>query len=136
MRCSSLGCALPRSGWLAVRPVRERRYPGTALARSILAIFGSDAPLFHDQAPTPEVLLVQNDRCSLGTVRPRNSYALNGYTNLRLGAELFDGNEECGFGQFAERDRTVLGVSWAGVIIGAAVPCWLRPAGRRTTLLR
>ena len=104
---------MPCSGWLAVRPVGERRYPGTALARSTLAIFGSDAPRFHYQALTPAVLPVQNDRCGLGTVRPRDSYVLNSHTKLGPGADLFHGSEECDFGQFAERDRIVLGVSWA-----------------------
>ena len=91
---------------------------------------------FVNQTLTPDVPLVQNARGGSGMVRPRIGYTLNGRTKLRLGAELFDGNEECDFGQYAERDRIVLGVGWAGVTIETAVPCWLRPAGRRTTLLR
>jgi hypothetical protein len=45
-------------------------------------------------------------------VRPRISYALSGHTKLRLGADMFHGTEGCDFGQFAHRDRIVMGVTW------------------------
>jgi hypothetical protein len=68
---------------------------------------------FLNQTVTPEVLLVQNTTCGSGMVRPRISFAVNDHTKLRLGADLFHGNEGCDFGQFAQRDRVVMGVTWA-----------------------
>lgn len=68
---------------------------------------------FLNQTLTPEFLLVQNTTCGSVMARPRIKYAMDDHTTLRLGADVFYGNQNCDFGQFAERDRVVLGVSWA-----------------------
>lgn len=80
------------------------------LTTSVSALLRRD---FLNQTLTPEFLLVQNTTCGSGMARPRIKYAMNDHTTLRLGGDVFYGNRDCDFGQFAERDRVVLGVTWA-----------------------
>jgi len=68
---------------------------------------------FLNQTLTPQVILIQNVNGGSGLVRPQVAYELNDHTSMRLGADVFYGSTESIFGQFAERDRVVFGVTWA-----------------------